>query len=144
MMEYTKTINSILKKLTQQLPIIKENDLLETFKTIYHNKNNKIKNIIIENIEMSIPIVASKATKNFMKKDGSLLASIYNDMNSGDLLKVIKINGTKLYCENLSIKPEYRQEIIIDKLSILKEEYKLIERTSQRLKKSIEKLNIES
>jgi hypothetical protein len=143
-MEYTKTINSILKKLTQQLPIIKENDLLETFKTIYHNKNNKIKNIIIENIEMSIPIVASKATKNFMKKDGSLLASIYNDMNSGDLLKVIKINGTKLYCENLSIKPEYRQEIIIDKLSILKEEYKLIERTSQRLKKSIEKLNIES
>jgi hypothetical protein len=143
-MEYKKTINSILSKLTQQLPIVKENDLLETFKTIYHNTNNKIKNIIIEDVEMSIPIVASRATKNLMKKDGSLLASIYNDMNSGDILKVIKTNGTKLYCENLSIKPEYRQEIIIDKLNILKEEYKLIERTSQRLKKSIEKLNIES
>ncbi|MDR0675585.1 MAG: hypothetical protein LBF97_00895 [Elusimicrobiota bacterium] len=141
-MEYIKTVNSILSKLTQQLPIVQKGDILETFKTVYHNKNNKIKNIIIEDVEMSVPISTSRAAKNLMKKDGSLLASIYNDMNSGDILKVVNINGTKLYCKNLSIKEEYRQEIVIDKLDILQENYKIIERQSKRLKTSLEKLNI--
>lgn len=141
-MEYIKTINSILSKMEEHLPIVKIGDLLETFNTTYYNKGQEIENIVIEEVEMSIPIATSQAAKNLMAKDGSLLASIYNDTKSGDILKIVNIDGTKIYCENLSVKPEYKREIIISKLDVLQERYKLIERQSRRLKDSIEKLNL--
>jgi hypothetical protein len=65
-------------------------------------------------------------------------------MDSGDILRVKETKATKLYCENISLKSEYRQEIIIDKLDVLQQSFKIIERQSIRLKDSIDKLNLTS
>lgn len=125
------TLERLLKEMSNNIPLIKEGDVIETIKTVYPSaetpKNEK--NIVIEGTEMTVPKASSKKTKKMLVKEESLLLSIFNETTRGDLLKVISINKNKIYCENLSVKKEIiNNTLTIDKIDILRGDYKLIQR----------------
>lgn len=143
-MNKNNTINSILKKLEETMPIIKEDDIVETMKNQYPNfdvpKNKR--NIILNGVEMTMPYALSKDAKSLLKKDNSPLLEIYRDLDRGDIL-LIKSNGeNRIIAENLSIKEEYRKPFEIEKLDVMKGNYNIIKRKSLDLLKTLEKLDI--
>ena len=68
-MQYEKTINKILQKLSKELPIAEEGDLLETQKTLYPSGSlpREEKNIIINSTE-----VPKEEDKTVTVKDESI------------------------------------------------------------------------
>jgi len=129
------TLKNLLKEMSENIPIIKEGDIIETIKTLYPSSNisKKEKNIIIEGIEMTKPLATSKRTKKVFIKEKSPLLEMFNELTRGDLLKVEKIIDNKIFCENISIKENFKNNIIdtklvINKLDILRGDYKLVQR----------------
>ena len=123
-MQYKQTLNNILSRMSEEVPIIKDGDILETFKTLYPNLDEKRRNIIIEGMEMTRPLACSQNAKSMMREDGSSLLQIFTDLNRGDILKVKSIDGNKILVTNLSIREEYRIDFEIDKLDVLKKNFK--------------------
>ena len=134
------TLKNLLKEMSENIPIIKEGDIIETIKTLYPSSNisKKEKNIIIEGIEMTKPLATSKGTKKVFIKEKSPLLEIFNELTRGDLLKVEKIIDNKIFCENISIKENVMNNIIntklvINKLDILRGDYKLVQRGKSKI-----------
>lgn len=134
------TLKNLLKEMSENIPIIKEGDIIETIKTLYPSSSvsKKEKNIIIEGIEMTKPLVTSKRTKKVFIKEKSPLLEIFNELTRGDLLKVEKIIDNKIFCENISIKENVMNNIIntklvINKLDILRGDYKLVQRGKSKI-----------
>jgi len=134
------TLKNLLKEMSENIPIIKEGDIIETIKTLYPSSNisKKEKNIIIEGIEMTKPLATSKRTKKVFIKEKSPLLEIFNELTRGDLLKVEKIIDNKIFCENISIKENVMNNIIntklvINKLDILRGDYKLVQRGKSKI-----------
>ncbi len=134
------TLKNLLKEMSENIPIIKEGDIIETIKTLYPSSNisKKEKNIIIEGIEMTKPLVTSKRTKKVFIKEKSPLLEMFNELTRGDLLKVEKIIDNKIFCENISIKENFKNNIIdtklvINKLDILRGDYKLVQRGKSKI-----------
>lgn len=143
-MQYEKTINAILQKLSKEIPIAEIGDILETHRTLYPSpsESREDKNIIINCTEITPPLACSKEWKKAMLKDRAILCEIYRDFDRGDILKIKKINGNKVVVENISIEKEFRREFEIDKMEIVKKNFSLIRRKSVELLRSLEKLEI--
>lgn len=143
-MQYEKTINAILQKLSKDIPIAEVGDILETHRTLYPNPNEsrEDKNIVINCTEITPPLACSKEWKKAMLRDKAVLCEIYKDFNRGDILKIKKINGSKIVVENISIDEEFRREFEIDKMEIVKKNFSLIRRKSVELLRSLEKLEL--
>lgn len=141
-MEYEKTLRKILKRLSKEIPIVEDGDLLETFKTIFPEASIKRedKNIIVEGIEMTAPLACNKEWKAMMLKDKSIICEIFRDFERGDILKVKRIDKNDVFVENISIEEEFRKEFCIDKTDIIKKNFNVIRRKSIDLLKSLEKL----
>lgn len=141
-MEYEKTLRKILKRLSKEIPIVEDGDLLESFKTIFPEASIKRedKNIIVEGIEMTAPLACNKEWKAMMLKDKSIICEIFRDFERGDILKVKRINKNDVFVENISIEEEFRKEFCIDKTDIIKKNFNVIRRKSIDLLKSLEKL----
>ena len=141
-MQYEKTINKILQKLSKELPIAEEGDLLETQKTLYPlgSLPREEKNIIINSTEVTPPLACSKEWKNLMEKEKAPLCQIYKDVSRGDILKVKKIEGCSLIVENLSIDEEFRKDFKIDKIEIAKKNFSLIRRKSIEIIRVLEQI----
>ena len=104
-MEYEKTLRKILKRLSKEIPIVEDGDLLESFKTIFPEASIKRedKNIIVEGIEMTAPLACNKEWKAMMLKDKSIICEIFRDFERGDILKVKRIDKNDVFVENISI-----------------------------------------
>jgi hypothetical protein len=89
---------------------------------------------------MTPPLACNKEWKMFMLKDESVLCEIYREFDRGDILKVKRIEGNKVFVENLSIEEEFRKEFSIDKVDIIKKKFNLVKRKSIGLLKSLKKL----
>lgn len=141
-MEYEKTLRKILKRLSKEIPIVEDGDLLESFKTIFPEASIKRedKNIIVEGIEMTAPLACNKEWKAMMLKDKSIICEIFRDFERGDILKVKRIDKNDVFVENISIEEEFRKEFCIDKIDIIKKNFNVIRRKSIDLLKSLEKL----
>lgn len=142
-MQYEKTINKILSRLSNEMLIIEAGDILETQKTIFPKCSQKReeKNIIIESTEVTPPLACSKEWKKLMLKEKAILCQIYKDFERGDILKVKNINGSKIVVENLSIDKEFRREFEIDRTEIFKKNFSLVKRRSIDLVRKLEKLD---
>lgn len=134
------TLEKLLNEMNDNVPIIKIGDIIETIKTIYPNSSipKKEKNIIIEGVEMTKPLVCSKKTKKMFIKENSPLVELFNEKTRGDLLKVISITKNKIYCENLSLNTSIgnnsiENKIIIDKFDVLRGDFKLVQRGVNKL-----------
>ena len=141
-MEYEKTLRKILKRLSKEIPIVEDGDLLESFKTIFPEASIKRedKNIIVEGIEMTAPLACNKEWKAMMLKDKSIICEIFRDFERGDILKVKRIDKNDVFVENISIEEEFRKEFCIDKTDIIKKNFNVIRRKSIDILKSLEKL----
>jgi len=142
-MQYEKTINKILQRLVQELPIAEEGDLLETQKTLYPLGSipREEKNIIIGSVEVTPPLACSKEWKKLMNKEKAPLCEIYKDITRGDILRVKKVSKSSLIVENLSIDNEFRKEFKIDKIELAKKNFSLIRRKSVELIRILEDLD---
>lgn len=144
-MQYEKTINKILQRLSKEIPIAEEGDILETQRTLFPDSSTprEDKNIIINSTEVTPPLACSKEWKNMLIKENASLCQIYREFNRGDILKVKRIEGSKVIVENLSIEEEFRKEFAIDKIEIAKKNFNLIRRKSIELIRSLEILGEE-
>lgn len=145
-MQYEKTINKILQRLSQELPIAEKGDLLETQKTLYPlgSVPREEKNIIINSTEVTPPLACSKEWKKLMCKESAPLCEIYKDMTRGDILKVKRVEGGNLIVENLSIDNEFRKEFKINKIEIAKKNFSLIRRKSIEMIRILESIGEEN
>ena len=141
-MQYEKTINKILQRLSKELPIAEVGDLLETQKTLYPlgSLPREDKNIIIDSMEVTPPLACSQEWKKLLLKEKAPLCQIYKDMTRGDILRVKRIDKCGLIVENLSIDDEFRKEFKIDKVEIAKKNFSLIRRKSIEIARTLEKI----
>lgn len=141
-MQYEKTIRKILIKLSKNIPIAEEGDILETQKTIFPDANTprEEKNVIIDSTEVTMPLACSKLWKNMFLKEESLLCQAYKEFDRGDILRIKRVENTKVIVENLSIEKEFRREFPIDKIEIAKKNFNLIRRKSLELSRVLEKI----
>lgn len=141
-MQYEKTLNKIMQRLSKEVPIVEIGDIFETEETLFPEASvpREEKNIIINSTEMTPPLACNKEWKIFMLKDESVLCEIYREFDRGDILKVKRIESNKVFVENLSIEEEFRKEFSIDKVDIIKKKFNLVKRKSIGLLKSLEKL----
>ena len=141
-MQYEKTINKILQRLSKELPIAEVGDLLETQKTLYPlgSLPREDKNIIIDSMEVTPPLACSQEWKKLLLKEKAPLCQIYKDMTRGDILRVKRIDKYGLIVENLSIDDEFRKEFKIDKMEIAKKNFSLIRRKSIEIARTLEKI----
>jgi len=144
-MQYEKTINKILQRLSKELPIAEEGDLLETQKTLYPAGNlpREDKNIIIDSMEITPPLACSKEWKKLLEKEKAPLCQIYKDFTRGDILKVKRIENGYLIVENLSIDEEFKKEFKIDKIEIAKKNFSLIRRKSIEIIRILENIGVD-
>ena len=144
-MQYEKTINKILQRLSKELPIAEEGDLLETQKTLYPAANllREDKNIIINSMEITPPLACSKEWKKLLEKEKAPLCQIYKDFTRGDILKLKKIEDGYLIVENLSIDEEFKKEFKIDKIEIAKKNFSLIRRKSIEIIRILENIGVD-
>jgi len=121
-MQYEKTIKKILTKLSQNIPIAEIGDILETQKTIFPEASipREDKNIIIDGMEVTMPLACSRLWKNMLLKEESNLCQIYKEFDRGDILRIKKVLKAEVIVENLSIEEEFRRDFKIDKLEIAK------------------------
>jgi len=136
-MKYEKTINDILKKINNEIEIVSPGDMLETYKTQFVLKKN---NYIIDGIRMTVPSASSQQWKKILIKEKSPLLKVFKDITRGDVLVVEKIEKNKVYVRNISLKDEYSNPFVIDKIQILKKEFNVIKRRSLELSRTIYKL----
>jgi hypothetical protein len=136
-MKYEKTINDILKKINNEIEIVSPGDMLETYKTQFILKKN---NYIIDGIRMTVPSASSQQWKKILIKEKSPLLKVFKDITRGDVLVVEKIEKNKVYVRNISLKDEYSNPFVIDKIQILKKEFNVIKRRSLELSRTIYKL----
>lgn len=142
-MQYEKTINQILQRLSKELPIAEVGDLLETQKTIYPlgSLPREEKNIVIESMEVTPPLACSKEWKKLLEKEKAPLRQIYKDLTRGDILRVKAIDDGYLIVENLSIEDEFRKDFRIGKIEIAKKNFSLIRRKSIEIIRVLENID---
>lgn len=142
-MQYEKTINEILARLSKEIPLAEVGDILETQKTIFPSGSElrEDKNIIINSKEITPPLACSKKWKKLLLKEKSDLCEIYKDFNRGDLLKIKQVLPGKIIVENLSIDDEFRKDFEVDIFEIAKKNLTLVRRKSIELSRSLDKLD---
>ena len=138
------TINNILERLSKDIPIATENDIAEVIRTQYPSCEipRGERNIVLEGMEMTVPLCTSQETKKMLIRDRSPLLEIYKDLDRGDILVIKEAGDNELLVTNLSIKEEYRKPFKIEKLDIVKGNFNIIRRRSIDLIKTLERLEI--
>ena len=141
-MNERNTIKSILNNLSKEMPIVSQDDIVETIKTLYPSCDipRDEKNIIVDGMTMTIPFCSSKETKRMLIKENSPLLRIYKDLDRGDILLVDNDAPNNIKVTNLSIKEEYRHPFTIEKLDVIKGNFNIIKRKSIDLIKTLERL----
>lgn len=141
-MDSRNSISKILNRLENEMPLVEEGDIIETIKTIYPslNSSKEKRNIILEGVEMTMPLASSRETKILLKKENSKLLKVFKDMDRGDILIVKEINPNKIVVENCSLKEEYKKDFEIEKLDIIKGNFNVVKRRSIDLIKTLNKL----
>jgi hypothetical protein len=124
------------------MPLVEEGDIIETIKTIYPslNSSKEKRNVILEGVEMTMPLASSRETKILLKKENSKLLKVFKDVDRGDILIVKEINPNKIVVENCSLKEEYKKDFEIEKLDIIKGNFNVVKRRSIDLIKTLNKL----
>lgn len=101
------TLGSLLNEIKNDMSVTFESgQYFEVMKSIYPNEKIKdsVKNIILEDQKMTIPLAVSYKAKKEFKKDKSPLAEFSKENTRGDLLEVVQVIGKRAKCINRSIK----------------------------------------
>lgn len=115
------TIRSLLEELKEKFPKFEENQIFETLKSIYPNEkvDKSKKNITIEGKTFTKPLATNRKDKNNLLKEGSVLANFFKNTSRGDFLRVVKTDGEKAKCINLSLLEEIKERFYSDEESLI-------------------------
>lgn len=141
-MDSRNSISKILNRLENEMPLVEEGDIIETIKTIYPSSKipKEERNIILEGVEMTMPMASSRESKLLLEREKSRLLEVYKDIDRGDILIVKEIHPNKIIVENCSVKDEYKKDFEIEKLDIIKGNFNVVKRRSIDLIKTLNKL----
>lgn len=141
-MDSRNSISKILNRLENKMPLVEEGDIIETIKTIYPSSKiaKEERNIILEGVEMTMPLASSRESKMFLKREDSKLLNVFKDLDRGDILIVKEIHPNKIIVENCSLREEFRKDFEIEKLDIIKGNFNVVKRRSIDLIKTLNKL----
>ena len=78
-MDSRNSISKILNRLENEMPMVEEGDIIETIKTIYPSLKipKKERNIVLEGVEMTMPLASSRESKMLLNKENSKLLNIF-------------------------------------------------------------------
>lgn len=115
------TIRTLLTELKERFPQFEENQIFETLKSIYPSEeiDKSKKNITLKGKTFTKPLAASKKEKNNLIKEGSALSKFFKNTSRGDFLRVIKTDGIKAKCINLSLEEEIKKKFYSDEESMI-------------------------
>lgn len=137
------TSKSILEQLMEeaknQLCKIEVGQVYEAMTTFYPNEKvpPEEKNVIVEDIKMTLPLAFSCKSKKDFLKDKTKIKKFFKEGTKGDYLLVKKIKGDLIMCKNISINEEFynqyyktpgMKKIIITKDDIVKGNVKRVYR----------------
>lgn len=105
----TYTLKELLDEIKEQTPKLEKGIYLEVLKSIYPtgDVSNELKNVIIEEKELTLPLACSSKAKKQFKKDKCVFFEFFKDNIRGDFLEIIETDGYNAKCVNRSIKEEY-------------------------------------
>ena len=74
-MDSRNSISKILNRLENEMPMVEEGDIIETIKTIYPSLKipKKERNIVLEGVEMTMPLASSRESKMLLNKEKSVI-----------------------------------------------------------------------
>jgi hypothetical protein len=128
------TLRLLMEEIGSTIPDFKVGQIYITIKSLYPTYSAKNKNIVIDNKTITKPLACSKKSKEWFRKDKSILYDFFQEKTKGDFLKGVKEENNIAYCENISLKKEikekyYKDELIkITKDDILNNNVKLYKR----------------
>ena len=133
------TLESLLEEAKKEICDIEEGQVYETINSIYPDENisPSEKNVVINDVKMTLPLASSSRAKRQFKKYGSSLKTLFKEGVKGDFLLVEKIDGDKMICRNMSISEDYfekyykspsMKKIVITKDDIVKGNVKRVYR----------------
>ena len=103
------TLGSFLEEIKKEMSVSFETgQFFEVMKSIYPNEkvNESVKNFILDDQRMTIPLAVSQKAKKEFKKDNSPLYEFSKENSRGDLLEVVKVIGNRAKCVNRSLKED--------------------------------------
>lgn len=123
------TLESLLEEAKKELCEIEEGQVYETMNSIYPDDTISPfdKNVVINDVKMTLPLASSSRAKREFKKNGSSLKTLFKEGIKGDYLLVEKVEGENIICKNMSISEDYfekyykspsMQQVIITKEDI--------------------------
>lgn len=110
------TIQTLLEELKEKTPHFEINQIFETLKSIYPDSeiSKENKNIVLNEKEFTKPLALNHKDKSFLLKEESPMISFFKNFSKGDFLKVVKIDGKKAKCINISIKEKVKKKYYND------------------------------
>jgi hypothetical protein len=123
------TLESLLEEAKKEICEIEEGQVYETMNSIYPGDTISPfdKNVVINDVKMTLPLASSSRAKREFKKNGSSLKTLFKEGIKGDYLLVEKVEGENIICKNMSISEDYfekyykspsMQQVIITKEDI--------------------------
>jgi len=123
------TLESLLEEAKKEICEIEEGQVYETMNSIYPDDtiSSFDKNVVINDVKMTLPLASSSRAKREFKKNGSSLKTLFKEGIKGDYLLVEKVEGENIICKNMSISEDYfekyykspsMQQVIITKEDI--------------------------
>jgi len=123
------TLESLLEEAKKEICEIEEGQVYETMNSIYPDDTISPfdKNVVINDVKMTLPLASSSRAKREFKKNGSSLKTLFKEGIKGDYLLVEKVEGENIICKNMSISEDYfekyykspsMQQVIITKEDI--------------------------
>jgi len=104
-MDKRKTLKGLLEEAKKEMCEVEIGQVYETMNSIYPDEHVLPfeKNIVVDDVRMTLPLACSSRAKKGFKKTGSSLNEMFKDGLKGDYLLVEKIVGEKVFCKNISI-----------------------------------------
>lgn len=123
------TLESLLEEAKKEICEIEEGQVYETMNSIYPDDTISPfdKNVVINDVKMTLTLASSSRAKREFKKNGSSLKTLFKEGIKGDYLLVEKVEGENIICKNMSISEDYfekyykspsMQQVIITKEDI--------------------------
>lgn len=99
------TLEGLLEEVKREMCDVEVGQVYETMNSIYPDEHilPSDKNIVVDDVRMTLPLACSARAKRGFKKTGSSLNEMFKEGIKGDYLLVEKVSGERILCKNMSI-----------------------------------------
>lgn len=105
MIDKSITLEKLLNEAKERIGKIEKGQVYETMVSIYPKDNvpSSEKNVIVNDVKMTLPLASSSRAKREYNKSGCSLKEIFKEGAKGDYLLVEDVAGDDIICRNISI-----------------------------------------